>query len=273
MSTPSPVRLTEQELVERWRAEALERPVFTAAAFELAARTDVDLHVAAELLARAARPSSRCRFFCSKPPPKRTGLRLFEGQVRTRFDSVATCIWRPAPRFDPLSHTGVVHIRAAPAPHVRAHAARRDPRLHLAHGKRWTAMGGDWELSPVWPCGASASVSSAPALPRHHVVERGPEPNGRGSGGLEGGVSGSGRDPPRTLPAPWSCAARAAASRSFSTPRARPAAAQASAASALVNQELYGKPTDLPWGLKIDSDHRASPTSTTPRSTRPFSTS
>jgi hypothetical protein len=22
------------------------------------------------------------------------------------------------------------------------------------------------------------------------------------------------------------------------------------------NQELYGKPTDLPWGLKIDIDHR-----------------
>lgn len=47
------VRPTEQELVERWRAEELERAGYPpAAAAELAVRMDVDLHRAAELLQR-----------------------------------------------------------------------------------------------------------------------------------------------------------------------------------------------------------------------------
>jgi hypothetical protein len=52
-TTETPVRLTEQELVEQWRAEELERAGYPAqAAAELAARADVDLHRAAELLAK-----------------------------------------------------------------------------------------------------------------------------------------------------------------------------------------------------------------------------
>jgi hypothetical protein len=52
-TTETPDRLTEQQLVERWRAEALERAGYPPhAALELAARTDVDLHLAAELLAK-----------------------------------------------------------------------------------------------------------------------------------------------------------------------------------------------------------------------------
>ena len=51
------VQPTEQELVERWRAEELERAGFpAAAAAELAGRSDVDLHRAAELLARGCAP-------------------------------------------------------------------------------------------------------------------------------------------------------------------------------------------------------------------------
>jgi hypothetical protein len=47
------VRPTEQELVEQWRAERLERAGYPAAdAAALAARSDVDLHHAAELLAK-----------------------------------------------------------------------------------------------------------------------------------------------------------------------------------------------------------------------------
>jgi hypothetical protein len=43
---------SEQQLVELWRSEELERAGFpAAAAAELATRTDVDLHRAAELLA------------------------------------------------------------------------------------------------------------------------------------------------------------------------------------------------------------------------------
>jgi hypothetical protein len=42
---------TEQERIEQWRATALERAGYdAAAAAELAARTDIDLHLAVELL-------------------------------------------------------------------------------------------------------------------------------------------------------------------------------------------------------------------------------
>ena len=44
---------TELERIEQWRAEELERAGYPPhAAKELAARTDVDLHLAAELLAK-----------------------------------------------------------------------------------------------------------------------------------------------------------------------------------------------------------------------------
>jgi hypothetical protein len=48
---------TEQELVERWRAEALERAGFPEnVAAELATRNDVDLHRAIELLENGCSP-------------------------------------------------------------------------------------------------------------------------------------------------------------------------------------------------------------------------
>jgi len=47
------VRPTEQELVQHWRAEELERAGYPPDdAAKLAARVDVDLHHAAELLAK-----------------------------------------------------------------------------------------------------------------------------------------------------------------------------------------------------------------------------
>ena len=50
-------RPTEQELVERWRAEELERAGYGPAdAAALAARTDVDLHRAIELLLKGCSP-------------------------------------------------------------------------------------------------------------------------------------------------------------------------------------------------------------------------
>jgi hypothetical protein len=51
------VRQTEQELVESWRAAELERAGYPPnAAFELAARSDVDLHLAVELLQKGCSP-------------------------------------------------------------------------------------------------------------------------------------------------------------------------------------------------------------------------
>jgi hypothetical protein len=48
---------SEVERVERWRAEELERAGFQPdAAFELALRSDVDLHAAVELVERGCSP-------------------------------------------------------------------------------------------------------------------------------------------------------------------------------------------------------------------------
>jgi hypothetical protein len=46
----------ETVLVEAWRAEQLELAGYGAAAAELAARHDVDLHVATEMLTRGCAP-------------------------------------------------------------------------------------------------------------------------------------------------------------------------------------------------------------------------
>jgi hypothetical protein len=56
-TTETNVRQTEQELVEAWRATELERAGYPPAiAAELAARTDVDLHRAVEMLSRGCTP-------------------------------------------------------------------------------------------------------------------------------------------------------------------------------------------------------------------------
>jgi hypothetical protein len=53
---------TELERVERWRAEALERAGYSPdASVELAARPDVDLHEAIELLERGCPPETAVR--------------------------------------------------------------------------------------------------------------------------------------------------------------------------------------------------------------------
>jgi hypothetical protein len=49
---------TEQELVERWRAEELERAGYSEdVAAELAMRSDIDLHRAIELILRGCSPA------------------------------------------------------------------------------------------------------------------------------------------------------------------------------------------------------------------------
>jgi hypothetical protein len=57
MPTADTINPTEQELVERWRAQELERAGFPEdVAAELATRNDVDLHRAIELLRRGCSP-------------------------------------------------------------------------------------------------------------------------------------------------------------------------------------------------------------------------
>lgn len=51
------LQVTEQEIVERWRAQELERAGFPEdMATELAMRTDVDLHAAIDLIRRGCAP-------------------------------------------------------------------------------------------------------------------------------------------------------------------------------------------------------------------------
>jgi hypothetical protein len=61
-ATEIPVRDPEHERVERWRAEALERAGYgAAAAAKLAARPDVDLHHAIGLLEHGCPPETALR--------------------------------------------------------------------------------------------------------------------------------------------------------------------------------------------------------------------
>jgi len=61
-ATDAPIKEPEQERVARWRAEALERAGFTSdVAAELAARVDVDLYRAIELLERGCPPETALR--------------------------------------------------------------------------------------------------------------------------------------------------------------------------------------------------------------------
>jgi len=61
-ATEIPVTESEHERVERWRAEALERAGYShEAAAELAARPDVDLHRAIDLLQNGCPPETALR--------------------------------------------------------------------------------------------------------------------------------------------------------------------------------------------------------------------
>ena len=93
------------------------------------------------------------------------------------------------------------------------------------------------------------------AVPRHHELERSPATSGggRSRSGRAGSASGAG-----------SCSASSSARGSCTAPsRACRLFMDAVAPGLLLaqgigrwgnwfNQELFGKPTDLPWGLKID---------------------
>jgi len=75
--------------------------------------------------------------------------------------------------------------------------------------------------------------------------------------GTAGSGSGAGSPPARSRGS-WCCAAAAPISPPSSTPQRRPCSwRRRSVASATIfNQELFGGPTSLPWGLEIDAAHR-----------------
>ena len=108
----------------------------------------------------------------------------------------------------------------------------------------------------VW--GVAAGHHRRAALPRHHVLERRARPEVEGRlPGLGGRPRGLGRDPLRRPRGAW-VIRRAGESVLRAIDAVAPALLLAQAIGRLGNwwnQELYGKPTDLPWGLEIDDAH------------------
>ena len=146
-------------------------------------------------------------------------------------------------------------------------------------GRRWTALGGEWELVTrvaVW--GVAFGVIGARIYHDLDLVERGAEPEVAGHlRGLEGRPRRLGRDLPRhASSARSSCGAPARASPLFAD-AAAPGLLLAQAIGRIGNywnQELYGKPTEAAVGARRSTRRtgRCS-TSTRRRSTRPSSTS
>jgi len=61
-ATETPIREPEHERVARWRAEELERAGYAPeAAAELASRSDVDLHLAVDLVEQGCPPETAFR--------------------------------------------------------------------------------------------------------------------------------------------------------------------------------------------------------------------
>jgi prolipoprotein diacylglyceryl transferase len=130
-------------------------------------------------------------------------------------------------------------------------------------GRRWVARGGDWDL--VYRCalwGVSAGIVGARLYHLATSWEEVPDPKWRGAfeiwhgglgvwGGVAAGVLVGGfvaRRAGADVPLLMDCVA--------------PGLLVAQAIGRLGNwwnQELYGKPTKLPWGLEIDPVHRVAP--------------
>jgi hypothetical protein len=61
-ATETQIEITERQRVEQWRADALEKVGYGSdAAAELAARHDIDLHLAIELIEQGCPPETALR--------------------------------------------------------------------------------------------------------------------------------------------------------------------------------------------------------------------
>jgi prolipoprotein diacylglyceryl transferase len=127
-------------------------------------------------------------------------------------------------------------------------------------GRRWTAMGGDWELVTrvaVW--GVGFGVLGARLY--HDITSWNEVPSPKWQGIWEvwkGGLGIWGGILFGTL-AGAVVLRRAGVSVAKFMDAAAPGLLLAQGIGRIGNwwnQELYGKPTHLPWGLKIDSEHR-----------------
>jgi phosphatidylglycerol---prolipoprotein diacylglyceryl transferase len=162
--------------------------------------------------------------------------------------------------YIPSPHTGVVHLGP-----LQLHMYGLTLLVAILAciwltGKRWTAMGGDWELVTrvaVW--GVGFGVLGARLY--HDITSWSEVPSPKWQGMWEVWKGGLGV---------WGGIFLGALAGAVVVRRAGVSVAKfmdAAAPGLLLaqgigrignwwNQELYGKPTHLPWGLKIDSDHR-----------------
>ncbi len=162
--------------------------------------------------------------------------------------------------FIPSPHTGVVHIGP-----LQLHMYGLTLLVAILAciwltGRRWVAMGGDWELVTrvaVW--GVAFGVLGARLY--HDVTSWSEVPDPKWQGIWEVWKGGLGI---------WGGIFLGAVAGSIVVRRAGYSVASfldAAAPGLLLaqgigrignwwNQELYGKPTTLPWGLKIDAAHR-----------------
>ena len=129
----------------------------------------------------------------------------------------------------------------------------------LVTGRRWVARGGDWDLifrCTVW--GVASGIVGARLY--HLLTSWGEVPDGwtgpfaiwKGGLGVWGGIAAG-------CIAGAIVARRSGANVALLADCLAPGLLLAQAVGRLGNwwnQELYGRPTDLPWGLEIDQAHR-----------------
>jgi prolipoprotein diacylglyceryl transferase len=162
--------------------------------------------------------------------------------------------------FIPSPHTGVIHVGP-----LQLHMYGLTLLVAIVAavwltGRRWVAMGGDWDLVTrvaVW--GVSFGVVGARAY--HDITSWNEVPSPKWQGIFEvwkGGLGVWGGVALGVL-AGVLVVRRAGANPRMFADAAAPGILLAQGIGRVGNwwnQELYGRPTTLPWGLKIDAAHR-----------------
>ena len=214
------------------RHSTSRRRCYAARAAELVApfsRQAVDQTVAQEVLPRLLTTLRSAVTFGLHPQPVR---RAASTSGRWTSTSTGSCTyWRCAPRS-------------------------------LITRRRWRAAGGDPELVyevAMW--GFPAGPDRRPdLLPDHHSRARSPTTGGgrlRSGRADSGSGAGSPRRRGRAVPCSTAGSTPTTSGASWMPPRPSLLVAQSfGRIGNYFNQELFGGPTTLPWGLKIDAAHR-----------------
>jgi prolipoprotein diacylglyceryl transferase len=162
--------------------------------------------------------------------------------------------------YIPSPHTGVVHVGPLTLHMYGLTLLVAILACIWMAGRRWVALGGDWDLVTrvaVW--GVAFGVIGARAY--HDITSWNEVPTPKWQGILEVWKGGLGIWGGIALGAVVGAVVvrRAGANVGVFLDCAAPALLLAQAIGRIGNwwnQELYGKPTTLPWGLKIDAAHR-----------------